>query len=216
MNKIRVLMADDHQLFRKGLSIILNQTSSIIVVGEASDGQELLDQLDSGIACDVILLDVNMPRFNGIQTMMRLNRRGNQIPVLVLSMEEDELTIIQLIKLGIRGYILKDSDPDELINSIRLVVQKKFFLNGTLSDKLANALENKKKDFDGLLENIPERELEFLRYTPSDLTYKEIALEMGVGIRTVDYYRDSLFHRLQVKTRVGLALFAIKIGMVKV
>ncbi len=209
-------MADDHQLFRKGLSIILNQTSSIIVVGEASDGQELLDQLDSGIACDVILLDVNMPRFNGIQTMMRLNRRGNQIPVLVLSMEEDELTIIQLIKLGIRGYILKDSDPDELINSIRLVVQKKFFLNGTLSDKLANALENKKKDFDGLLENIPERELEFLRYTPSDLTYKEIALEMGVGIRTVDYYRDSLFHRLQVKTRVGLALFAIKIGMVKV
>ena len=209
-------MADDHQLFRKGLSIILNQTSSIVVVGEASDGQQLLDLLDSGLVCDVILLDVNMPRFNGIQTMMRLNRRGSQIPVLVLSMDEDELTIIQLIKLGIRGYILKDSDPEELINSVRLVMQKKFFLNGTLSDKLANALENKKKDFDGLLENIPERELEFLRFTPSDLTYKEIANEMGVGIRTVDYYRERLFQRLQVKTRVGLALFAIKIGMVKV
>jgi DNA-binding NarL/FixJ family response regulator len=111
---------------------------------------------------------------------------------------------------------LKDADPDELINSVRLVMQKKFFLNGTLSDKLANALENKKKDFDGVLENIPERELEFLRFTPSDLTYKEIALEMGVGIRTVDYYRERLFQRLQVKTRVGLALFAIKIGMVKV
>jgi DNA-binding NarL/FixJ family response regulator len=216
MNKIRVLMADDHQLFRKGLSIILNQTSHILVVGEASDGQQLLDLLDSGLECDVILLDVNMPRFNGIQTMMRLNRRGSRIPVLVLSMDEDELTIIQLIKLGIRGYILKDADPDELINSVRLVMQKKFFLNGTLSDKLANALENKKKDFDGVLENIPERELEFLRFTPSDLTYKEIALEMGVGIRTVDYYRERLFQRLQVKTRVGLALFAIKIGMVKV
>lgn len=209
-------MADDHQLFRKGLSIILNQTSHILVVGEASDGQQLLDLLDSGLECDVILLDVNMPRFNGIQTMMRLNRRGSRIPVLVLSMDEDELTIIQLIKLGIRGYILKDADPDELINSVRLVMQKKFFLNGTLSDKLANALENKKKDFDGVLENIPERELEFLRFTPSDLTYKEIALEMGVGIRTVDYYRERLFQRLQVKTRVGLALFAIKIGMVKV
>jgi DNA-binding NarL/FixJ family response regulator len=216
MNKIRVLMADDHQLFRKGLSIILNQTTSIVVVGEASDGQQLLDLLDSGLTCDVILLDVNMPRFNGIQTMMRLNRRGSRIPVLVLSMDEDELTIIQLIKLGIRGYILKDADPEELINSIRQVLQNKFFLNGTLSDKLANALENKKKDLDGLLDNIPDRELEFLRFTPSDLTYKEIALEMGVGIRTVDYYRERLFQRLQVKTRVGLALFAIRIGMVKV
>jgi DNA-binding NarL/FixJ family response regulator len=216
MNKIRVLMADDHQLFRKGLSIILNQTTSIVVVGEASDGQQLLDLLDSGLTCDVILLDVNMPRFNGIQTMMRLNRRGSRIPVLVLSMDEDELTIIQLIKLGIRGYILKDADPEELINSIRQVMLNKFFLNGTLSDKLANALENKKKDFDGLLDNIPERELEFLRFTPSDLTYKEIAIEMGVGIRTVDYYRERLFQRLQVKTRVGLALFAIKIGMFKV
>ncbi len=209
-------MADDHQLFRKGLSIILNQTTSIVVVGEASDGQQLLDLLDSGLTCDVILLDVNMPRFNGIQTMMRLNRRGSRIPVLVLSMDEDELTIIQLIKLGIRGYILKDADPEELINSIRQVLQNKFFLNGTLSDKLANALENKKKDLDGLLDNIPDRELEFLRFTPSDLTYKEIALEMGVGIRTVDYYRERLFQRLQVKTRVGLALFAIRIGMVKV
>lgn len=209
-------MADDHQLFRKGLSIILNQTTSIVVVGEASDGQQLLDLLDSGLTCDVILLDVNMPRFNGIQTMMRLNRRGSRIPVLVLSMDEDELTIIQLIKLGIRGYILKDADPEELINSIRQVMLNKFFLNGTLSDKLANALENKKKDFDGLLDNIPERELEFLRFTPSDLTYKEIAIEMGVGIRTVDYYRERLFQRLQVKTRVGLALFAIKIGMFKV
>ena len=209
-------MADDHQLFRKGLSIILNQTTSIVVVGEASDGQQLLDLLDSGLTCDVILLDVNMPRFNGIQTMMRLNRRGSRIPVLVLSMDEDELTIIQLIKLGIRGYILKDADPEELINSIRQVMLNKFFLNGTLSDKLANALENKKKDFDGLLDNIPERELEFLRFTPSDLTYKEIAIEMGVGIRTVDYYRERLFQRLQVKTRVGLALFAIRIGMVKV
>lgn len=209
-------MADDHQLFRKGLSIILNQTTSIVVVGEASDGQQLLDLLDSGLLCDVILLDVNMPRFNGIQTMMRLNRRGSKIPVLVLSMDEDELTIIQLIKLGIRGYILKDADPEELINSIHQVMLKKFFLNGTLSDKLASALENKKKDFDGLLDNIPDRELEFLRFTTSDLTYKEIALEMGVGIRTVDYYRERLFQRLQVKTRVGLALFAIKIGMVKV
>jgi two-component system, NarL family, invasion response regulator UvrY len=216
MDKIRVLLADDHQLFRKGLSIILNQTTSIVVVGEASDGQEVFDLLDSGLVCDVILLDVNMPRFNGIQTMMRLNRRGNQIPVLILSMDEDELTIIQLIKLGIRGYILKDADPEELISSIRQVMLKKFFLNGALSDKLANALENKKRDFDGLLENIPDRELEFLRFTPSDLTYKEIATQMGVGIRTVDYYREKLFQRLQVKTRVGLALFAIKIGMFRV
>jgi len=209
-------MADDHQLFRKGVCSILNQSPLFEVIGEASDGNELFNLLEEKAQCDVILLDVNMPRFNGFQTMNKLNRKGIQIPVLVLSMEEDEKIIIQFLKLGVKGYILKDSDPHDLMDAIITVSQNKFFLNGALSESLADFVSKKKRKPRSLLEEMSDRELEFLRYTPTELTYKEIAEQMGVGFRSVDYYRDTLFERLHVKTRVGLALAAIKIGMFKV
>jgi len=216
MVKIRILMADDHQLFRKGVCSILNQSPLFEVIGEASDGNELFNLLEEKAQCDVILLDVNMPRFNGFQTMNKLNRKGIQIPVLVLSMEEDEKIIIQFLKLGVKGYILKDSDPHDLMDAIITVSQNKFFLNGALSESLADFVSKKKRKPRSLLEEMSDRELEFLSYTPTELTYKEIAEQMGVGFRSVDYYRDTLFERLHVKTRVGLALAAIKIGMFKV
>jgi len=209
-------MADDHQLFRKGVCSILNQSPLFEVIGEASDGNELFNLLEEKAQCDVILLDVNMPRFNGFQTMNKLNRKGIQIPVLVLSMEEDEKIIIQFLKLGVKGYILKDSDPHDLMDAIITVSQNKFFLNGALSESLADFVSKKKRKPRSLLEEMSDRELEFLSYTPTELTYKEIAEQMGVGFRSVDYYRDTLFERLHVKTRVGLALAAIKIGMFKV
>jgi DNA-binding NarL/FixJ family response regulator len=131
-------------------------------------------------------------------------------------MDENQANIIQLLKQGVKGYVLKDIPPDQLLESVREVVGNRYILNGVLSPKLSQALENRKNIYNSVFRNLSERELDFLRLTPSDLTYQEIAASMNVATRTVDFYRDSLFSKLSVKSRIGLALFAIKWGLFKV
>jgi len=211
--KLKILIADDHQLFRKGMINILNQSDEFEVVGEAEDGYGILKQLETGTKCDLILLDVNMPKMNGVDTVSRLKRRGITIPVLMLSMEENEKTIIQLIKMGIWGYVLKDASPDELKNAIRTAAQKQYFINGLLSPTLINAIEGGPAEKDPII-NLSEREIDFLKYCASECTYKEIATEMTLSPRTIDGYRDLLFNKLQAKSRVGLALYAIKKNLI--
>jgi DNA-binding NarL/FixJ family response regulator len=216
MRKIKVIIADDHPIFRKGLSDVLNSAPDIKVTGEAQNGEEAIALISKGVSCDILLLDVNMPVLNGIQTMTKLNRLGFTLPVLILSMDENQANIIHLLKLGVRGYVLKDIPPDELLNSVREVMSNRYILNGVLSPKLSQALENQKNFHNSIFRQLSERELEFLRLAPSDLAYHEIATTMNVATRTVDFYRDSLFSKLNVKSRIGLALFAIKWGLFKV
>ena len=216
MKKIKVIIADDHPIFRKGLSDVLNSAADIKVTGEAQNGEEAINLILQGVPCDILLLDVNMPVMNGIQTMSKLNRLGISQPVLILSMDENQANIIQLLKQGVKGYVLKDIPPDQLLESVREVVGNRYILNGVLSPKLSQALENRKNIYNSVFRNLSERELDFLRLTPSDLTYQEIAASMNVATRTVDFYRDSLFSKLNVKSRIGLALFAIKWGLFKV
>jgi DNA-binding NarL/FixJ family response regulator len=217
MRKIRILMADDHQLFRKGLINIINQNEDLEVVGEANDGNDFFRLIDKGLVADLFLLDVNMPNLDGIETVIRLNRRGIKTPVLMLSMEDDEATIIQLMKLGSRGYILKDASPDELMQSIRMAASNKYFINDILSSKVLNSIEEKSNgNGQHIIESLSDRELEFLKLTSTELTYKEMADKMSVSPRTIDFYRDSLFTKLNVKSRVGLAMYAIKKGLVTI
>ena len=210
-------MADDHQLFRKGLINIINQNEDLEVVGEANDGNDFFRLIDKGLVADLFLLDVNMPNLDGIETVIRLNRRGIKTPVLMLSMEDDEATIIQLMKLGSRGYILKDASPDELMQSIRMAASNKYFINDILSSKVLNSIEEKSNgNGQHIIESLSDRELEFLKLTSTELTYKEMADKMSVSPRTIDFYRDSLFTKLNVKSRVGLAMYAIKKGLVTI
>lgn len=214
--KIKVLLADDHQLFRKGLSNILNQAEDIEVVAEATDGYDVLRILESSKQFDLILLDVNMPNMNGVETVGRLRRRAIEIPVLMLSMEENERTILQLVKLGVRGYILKDASPDELKQAIRISSQNKYFVNNVVNANLLNDLVGKRIKGQDLIDTLTDREIEFLKFCASESTYKEIATEMNLSPRTLDGYRDSLFEKLQAKSRVGLALFAVKLNLIQV
>jgi len=215
MSKIRILLADDHQLFRKGLINTLNEAPDIVGVGEASDGYGLLQMVERGIACDLLLLDMNMPNLNGLGTMTKIKRRGINIPVLMLSMEDNESTIIHLLKLGVKGYVLKDASPDELKNAIRTTAGGNHFLNGVLSPFFQKAIDGKKVEEVISVGNLTDYELAFLTLSATEMTYKEIAAEMGKSSRTIDGYRDGLFVKLEAKSRVGLVLFAIKKGLVK-
>ena len=126
-HKINVLIADDNQLFSSVLANFLNQTDDIHVKGVASDGLEVLKLLDNDPFYNLILLDLNMPNLNGAETVSRLRRRGFDIPVLMLSMEGNELYIIRLIRMGIKGYLLKDQSPQKLLDAIRTSQQTTFF-----------------------------------------------------------------------------------------
>jgi len=209
-HKINVLIADDNQLFSSVLANFLNQTDDIHVKGVASDGLEVLKLLDNDPFYNLILLDLNMPNLNGAETVSRLRRRGFDIPVLMLSMEGNELYIIRLIRMGIKGYLLKDQSPQKLLDAIRTSQTNNFFL----FDNSGLRFENLEKENKELFDKMSTKELEFLKLTTSDFTYRQIATEMGVDYKAIDNYRELLFIKLQVKSRIGLAYFAVRSGLV--
>lgn len=212
MNKIKLLVADDHTLFRKGLVNMLINHPNLAVVGEASDGTEVVEFVQSGANCNLILLDVNMPKMNGISTMVKLKSMGCKTPVLMLSMEDNENTIIRLINLGVKGYVLKDASYDQLVAAIQITATGNYFMNTVMSANLENAISLSNTEDEVLL---TDREIEFLRFAATDLTYKEIAAEMQISVRTVDNYRETLFDRLKIKNRVSLVIWAIRNGIIQ-
>lgn len=212
MKKIKLLVADDHTLFRKGLVNMLINHPNLAVVGEASDGTEVVEFVQSGTNCNLILLDVNMPKMNGISTMVKLKSMGCKTPVLMLSMEDNENTIIRLINLGVKGYVLKDASYDQLVAAIQITATGNYFMNTVMSANLENAISLSNTEDEVLL---TDREIEFLRFAATDLTYKEIAAEMQISVRTVDNYRETLFDRLKIKNRVSLVIWAIRNGIIQ-
>lgn len=213
MEEIRIAIADDHRLLRKGLVQLLRD-QGFNVVAEANNGNELITLLDS-TKPHVVLMDISMPELNGIDTTNWLSKHDPAVRVIALSMFDDEKHIIQMIRAGARGYLLKDTEPAQLRRAIINVVEHGFHFSEHVSGKLVNHVTNH-----GFKEQtqpkLSEREQEFLKQVCSELTYKEIAAAMHVSPRTVDGYRDALFEKLGVKTRVGLALYAIRNGLVLV
>jgi DNA-binding NarL/FixJ family response regulator len=163
-------------------------------------------------------MDINMPEMDGFETTVWLKKNYPEIKVLVLSMYDNEASIIRMLKCGAKGYILKDCEPSVLKTAIEDVLIKGYFYSDLVSGKLIHAL-NKIQDDDNdfkALFSLNARETDFLKYTCTELTYKEIADKMFVSPRTIDGYRDALFEKLHVKTRVGLAIYAIKNGLVDI
>ena len=208
----KVAITDDHTLLRNGLASLVNSFPNFKVVLEASNGKDLQSQLDPQNLPDVMLMDINMPEMDGYDTADWLRKTYPQIRVLALSMMDTESAIIRMIKNGARGYVLKDAEPSELNEALNAILTKGYYYNDLVTGKLIfsiNKLGNDEKDIKALL-NLSDRETTFLKLTCTDLTYKEIADQMNVGVRTIDGYRDALFEKLKVKSRVGLVLFAIK------
>jgi two-component system, NarL family, invasion response regulator UvrY len=210
--KITVAIADDHGLLRNALARLVNTFDDYTVIFEASNGKELKATVLKHIIPDIVMLDVNMPEMDGYETAQWLNKNYPQIKILALSMLSDEKTIIKMFRLGAKGYLLKNTDPDELKQALDTLYNKNFYLSDYVSEKLVKGL-----NIDGGKEEkeivLNEKEREFLRWACTELSYKDIAAKMFLSTRTIDDYRASLFNKLKVHSRVGLVMYAIRNGI---
>ncbi|HRE39155.1 MAG TPA: response regulator transcription factor [Chitinophagaceae bacterium] len=211
---ISVALIDDHVLLRNGLAGMLRE-SGYQVLFEADDGNEVASKVKASGPPDVALLDINMKHMNGYDTATWFKQNCPETKVLALSMYDDEENIIKMLKNGARGYILKDSHPTELKAAIEAVVTKGFYYSEMVTGRLMRSIIESGEEKDEQA-NLTGREIEFLKLAASELTYKEIAEQMNLSHRTIDGYRDDLFEKLNIKSRVGLVLYAIRNGIVKV
>lgn len=213
----KIVLTDDHSLLRNGLASLV-QSLGHTVLFEADNGKDFVSKLDTRQLPDMVLLDINMPEMDGYETAQWIKTNHPDIKVLALSMYDNETSIIRMLKCGAKGYILKDSEPAELKAAIDDVMTKDFYYSDLVSGKLIHAINKMNDDSGDLKSLVPlnDRETDFLKYTCTELTYKEIADKMFVSPRTIDGYRDALFEKLHVKTRVGLVMYAIRNGIVNV
>ena len=214
-HKVQVAIADDHSLLRTALANLVNSFEGYAVQFEADNGKQLRNKIQTQAIPDVVLLDINMPEMDGFETTQWLNKHYPQIRVLALSMLSDEKTIIKMFRLGAKGYLLKNTDPAELKQALDAIMSKNVYLSEYVSGKLVTGL-NQHADLDTAEAILNEREREFLRWTCTELSYKDIAEKMFLSPRTIDDYRQSLFNRLKVHSRVGLVMYAIKNKIVEV
>jgi len=213
-----VALVDDHELLRTGLVAIINSFDGFKVVIEANNGRQFIENLKTKTHPDIVLLDITMPVMDGYETSSWIKANLPQTKVLVLSMLENDTAIIRMLKNGARGYILKDSKPKVFKDALDSIRDSGYFINELVSNKLMHYI-NHEEIFDTdtfALNTLTENEVTFLKWICTEKTYKEIADEMCLSPRTIDTYRDNLFKKLDVRTRVGLAIFAIKNGIVNI
>lgn len=203
-DKILIAIVDDHTLFRDGVASLMGEFEELQVIFEAENGEQMQHLLKKHPLPHIILMDINMPIMDGYAATKWVKENYPQIKILALSMFEEDKAVIKMIKAGAGGYILKESKPRELLNAIKVINEKGVFINEMVSGKLIRSVAD-----DGA-PDFSRKEFEFLRLCCSELTYKEIADKMFVSPRTVDNYRESLFQKLNIKTRTGLVMYAIQ------
>jgi DNA-binding NarL/FixJ family response regulator len=212
--KIVVAIADDHMLFRIGLGEILSSFDEIDLKYSVSNGKELVDKIyKDKKPPHVCILDINMPVMDGYTTAKRLKEINPRIKIIALSMYDNDDNVIKMMRNGATGYMLKDTPPDELREAIRSMHKLGYYHSELITNDLLKAAKQPVTEKDELAE-LSGKELKFLKLCCSELTYKDIAEQMGVSPRTVDGYRDSLFDKLNIRTRTGLALYAVRTGLV--
>lgn len=214
----KVVLVDDHALLRNGLASVINSFNGYTVLFEANNGKHFTQLLNPENLPHVVLLDVTMPEMNGYETALWITTHYPQIKILALSMLNDERSIIKMLRNGAKGYLLKDAELLELKKALDAVVSKGIYINDILYNNIIHSINGGITEEDNeqqKLMNLTEREKEFLRWLCTDKSYKEIAAAMYLSPRTIDGYRDILFEKLKVASRVGLVIFAIRSEIVK-
>ncbi len=212
---IRVLLADDHALFRQGVRRLLESAGDIEVVGEAESGEQTV-QLVEDLAPDIVLLDVAMPTLSGIDAARMIKTTSPRAGIIMLTVHADEEFLFEAIKTGAMGYLLKDCTPDELIRAIRVVHNGEGLLAPTMAAKVMRefARTRERKDLAAVQLPLSQREIEILQHVAGGLANKEIAHRLAISERTVKNHLSNIMEKLHVNSRTQAAIFALRSGLV--
>jgi two-component system invasion response regulator UvrY len=205
---IKIALVDDHVVLRRSLALLINTLGGFEVVIEAGNGADFLQQLSNSILPDIVLLDIAMPVMGGVETAILLQRQYPKLKIIVLTLVKNDHVKLRMIKSGARAYLFKDCESQELHAALNGVHENGYHFNEHLT---VDVLQEKPSFYKPPL-NTQQRS--FLRWAATGLTHREIAAKMQVSQRTVDSYRDTLFKKLDINTRVGLVKYAIRNGFI--
>ncbi len=212
-DKINIVIVDDHTLFRKGLKgLIQSVDENFEVNAEYASGLELIKAMPTNPLPDIITMDMNMPGMNGFETSKWLKKNYPGIKILVISMVQEEDALIKMLRIGIKGYLSKDVEPRELRNALISISQKGFYYTDYITGKLVAKMNTSDDDGEVIF---TEKEKDFIKLCCTDLGYKEIAVQLNTSIKTLDFHRANIFRKMDVKTRIGMILYAVKNDIVE-
>ncbi|MBP2628697.1 MAG: two component transcriptional regulator, LuxR family [Firmicutes bacterium] len=220
---IRIMIADDHALLRQGIRNVLELEDNFQVIGEAGDGEEVVENIVT-LMPDILLLDINMPKMNGLDVIKRVSEQRTKIKIIVLTMHDDENYVIEVVKAGAVGYLLKDIDPGMLVKAIRTVYEGESFIYPSLAKKLfgeinrqhirnleASKMVERSKD-----ERLSYREIEVLEMVCKGMSNQEVAKELFLSEKTVKNHLTNIFRKIGVTDRTQAVLYAIKNKLVAI
>lgn len=216
----KILIADDHPMFREGVRRILENEDSYKVVAEARDGQEAIKLIEQN-PVDLVIMDINMPGLDGVEATRLLVKEQPSLKILALTMHREDRYIMKMLKAGALGYILKDDGKDKLLEAVETVLTGNSYFGHDVSETLLSSFMNKKVLAENQAPsepkvNLTERELEILKLiTANELTSEEIANRLNISKRTVDTHRKNILVQLGAKNSVGLVKYAIKLGLLE-
>lgn len=210
---IRVIVADDHAIVRTGIRHVLESEPGFAVVGEAANGAEAIE-LARTLAPDVAVLDISMPGESGLQVAQELRRRSPATRVLILSMHDNTEYVLEAVRAGAHGYILKDTAATELRSAIHAVRRGESYFSPPIARRLTAVVRGISEEED-LLGQLTARERQVLVGVAQGRTNREIAMELGISHRTVETHRESLMRKLRIRTVAGLTRFALETGMIR-
>ncbi len=215
VNKIHVALADDHKLVRSSIAKLVSSFKNCTVLFDAENGEQVQEQLKNHVIPDILLLDISMPVMDGFETALWVNKNYPQVKIIALTMNTDERSIVKMMRNGAKGFLSKNTEPPELLKAIETVMTKNFYLPEDISWKLVAGLQDEANQ-PAEPKDLNDKEREFLSFVCTELNYEQIAKKMFISVRTVDDYRATLYEKLKVHSRMGLAMYAIKNGIVDV
>ena len=208
---LKILIADDHPVFRRGLKQIIAETTDIVVADEAADGLEVLNKVKVG-DFDVVLLDISMPGKTGIDVLAQLKYERPKLPVLMLSMHPEEQYAVRALRAGASGYLTKESAPDELVAAIRKVSTGGKYVSASLAERLASVVQKECEELPH--QTLSDRELHVTCMIASGKTVSEIAKELSLSVKTISTYRSRILQKMKMKNNAELTRYAINNSLI--
>lgn len=217
MNTIKIVLVDDHRIFRDGLKSLLSEVDFIEVTGEASDGNELLEMLKT-IKPDLAIVDISMKGLSGIEVSKRIASFYPDVKIMILSMHTNEEFVVNAIKAGVKGYLSKDTSKEELLDAIKIIYEGGECYSKLVSENFLKSYIKKVKAEQSLVENktLTLREIEILKLAAIGLTNKEIADKLFISTKTVDCHKNNIVQKLKLKNTAEMVLYAVKNRIIEV